>query len=48
VPAEHGDDGSPILICRGNGVDDAPEIARYQYVGERLEKSGEASILARG
>jgi hypothetical protein len=48
VPAEHHNDGSTILFCRRERVDDAAEIARYQYVGERLEKGGEASILPRG
>jgi hypothetical protein len=46
VPAEHDDDGSTILFCRRNRVDDAAEIARYQHVGERFEKGGEAAILS--
>jgi hypothetical protein len=34
VPAEHHDDGSTILFCRSDRVDDAAEIARDQYVGK--------------
>jgi hypothetical protein len=34
VPAEHHDDGSTILFCQSDRVDDAAEIARYQDVGE--------------
>jgi hypothetical protein len=47
VAAEHDDDCSTTLFCRGNSVDDAAEIARDENIGKRFEKGGEAAILAR-
>jgi len=46
VAAEHDDDCSTVVFCRRNGVDDATEITRNEDVGKRLEKRGEAAILA--
>jgi hypothetical protein len=34
VPAEHDDDGSTIVLCRRNCVDDATEITRNEDVGK--------------
>src|SRR3982751_2238313 len=45
VPAEH-DDDTALTPCGGDDrVDDAPEVARDEHVGERRQKRSEAAVV---
>jgi hypothetical protein len=46
VPAEHHDDAARISLCRGDCGYDAEKIAGDENVGQRLQKRGEAPVLA--
>lgn len=46
VPAEHHDDTTGISLCRRDRGHDAEKVAGNENVRQRLEKRGEASVLA--
>ncbi|GMV10504.1 MAG: hypothetical protein AMXMBFR55_22380 [Gemmatimonadota bacterium] len=44
VAAEHDDDAPPRTRGRGDGGDDAAEVARHQDVGERVDEGAERAV----
>jgi hypothetical protein len=46
MSAEHHDNTALVSLRGGNCVDNAKEIARDEYVGQRLQECSKASVFA--